>query len=60
MTTLRVAARAVEEALLAIRDTGTQQGLLRRMQTRQELYELIGYGEYEQFDREISRWRAGS
>ena len=59
VTALRVAARAVEEAFAAIRETGTQQGLLGRMQTRQELYDLIGYGEYERFDAEIAARRAG-
>jgi len=60
VTTLRIAARAVEEALVALRDAGTQQGLLDRMQSRQELYELIGYGEYERLDQELARWRSGA
>ncbi|MEW6045212.1 MAG: methylisocitrate lyase [Bacillota bacterium] len=55
VTTLRVAARAIEEALTALRDRGTQAGFLDRMQTRRELYELIGYEEYENFDRELSK-----
>ncbi|NLG68421.1 MAG: methylisocitrate lyase [Firmicutes bacterium] len=60
VTTLRIAARAVEEALGALRDTGTQQGLLDRMQSRQELYDLIGYEEYERLDQEVARWRSGA
>lgn len=60
VTTLRIAARAVEEALVALRDTGTQQGLLDRMQSRQELYDLIGYEEYERLDQEVARWRSGA
>ncbi len=60
VTTLRIAARAVEEALVALRDAGTQQGLLDRMQSRQELYELIGYREYERLDQELARWRSGT
>ncbi|HEY8426659.1 MAG TPA: methylisocitrate lyase [Limnochordales bacterium] len=60
VTTLRIAARAVEDALVALRDAGTQQGLLDRMQSRQELYELIGYREYERLDQELARWRSGT
>ncbi|WP_324716616.1 methylisocitrate lyase [Carboxydochorda subterranea] len=63
VSTLRVAARAVEEVLVAIRERGTQADLLDRMQTRRELYDLIGYEEYERFDRglaEEGRHRAGS
>lgn len=58
VTALRVAARAVEEALTALHREGTQTGLLPRMQTRQELYEIIGYGQYERFDQEVARWQA--
>ncbi len=60
VTTLRIAARAVEEALEALRDAGTQQGLLDRMQSRRELYDLIGYEEYERLDQEVARWRSGA
>lgn len=60
VTTLRIAARAVEEALGALRDAGTQQGLLDRMQSRRELYDLIGYEEYERLDQEVARWRSGA
>ncbi len=43
VTLQRVAMRAVCDALTELRQQGTQQGLLDRMQTRQELYELLGY-----------------
>ncbi|MEZ6233821.1 MAG: isocitrate lyase/phosphoenolpyruvate mutase family protein [Phycisphaerales bacterium] len=43
VTLLRVAMKAVEEAAAALRAEGTAAGLLGRMQTRQELYDLIGY-----------------
>lgn len=39
----RVAAKAVSELLLALQRDGTTAGLLDRMQTRQELYDLLGY-----------------
>ena len=48
---LRVAMRAVEAALAVLADEGTQQSLLDLMQTRQELYDLLGYAGYEERDR---------
>jgi methylisocitrate lyase len=43
VTLQRIAMKAVEQALTELRQTGTQRGLLDRMQTRQELYDLLGY-----------------
>ncbi|TVQ62389.1 MAG: methylisocitrate lyase [Phycisphaerales bacterium] len=43
VTTLRIAMHAVTEALKELHDTGTAEGLLDRMQTRQELYRLLEY-----------------
>ena len=43
VTMQRIAMKAVAEALQVIRDQGTQRDLLDRMQTRQELYDLLGY-----------------
>jgi methylisocitrate lyase len=40
---LRVAMKAVSEALASLKATGSVQEVLPRMQTRQELYKLIGY-----------------
>ncbi len=51
VTLLRVAMKAVEAALGLIVDDGTQRDLLDLMQTRQELYDLIDYTNYEQRDR---------
>jgi methylisocitrate lyase len=51
VTLLRVAMKAVEAALVTIADEGSQQSLLDLMQTRQELYDLLGYNDYEQRDR---------
>ena len=50
VTLLRVAMKAVEESLGAIARDGTQQSLLARMQSRQELYDLLGYTGYEARD----------
>jgi methylisocitrate lyase len=43
VTLQRVAMKAVEEALRALRETGTQRDFLDRMQTRDELYDLLDY-----------------
>ena len=43
MTALRLANRAVEYGLRALRDRGTQADLLGRMQTRRQLYDLLDY-----------------
>ncbi|HTU24038.1 MAG TPA: methylisocitrate lyase [Pirellulales bacterium] len=51
VTMLRVAMKAVEAGLATIANDGTQSELLDLMQTRQELYDTIGYEDYEQRDR---------
>lgn len=43
VTLQRAAMKAVGDALTELRARGTQQGLLERMQTRQELYALLRY-----------------
>lgn len=53
VTTLRLAMHAVEGGLREIADTGTQSGLLERMQHRSRLYELLRYSDYNQFDSDI-------
>src|ERR1700722_15419820 len=50
VTTLRVAMKAVENALHEIAQDGTQKGLLDRMQTRSELYKLLDYEGFEERD----------
>src|SRR3954469_17772766 len=42
LTAFRAAMKAAEETLVALRDHGTQRDQLGRMQTRAELYELLG------------------
>ncbi|QLL06412.1 methylisocitrate lyase [Mycobacterium vicinigordonae] len=53
VTTLRLAMHAVEIGLREIADTGTQSGVLDRMQPRSRLYELLRYSDYNQFDSDI-------
>jgi len=52
VTLLRVAMKAAEAALGVIATEGTQEGLLDLMQTRQELYDLLDYDDYEHRDRD--------
>lgn len=53
VTTLRLAMGAVERGLREIAAAGTQAGLVDEMQTRARLYELLGYADYEAFDRDV-------
>ncbi len=57
VTSLRIAMGAVENALTHIRDTGSQNGLLNQMQHRRDLYELIHYEDYNQFDQSLFNFR---
>jgi len=50
VTLMRVAMRAVEAALAMIASEGTQLELLDLMQTREDLYDLIGYKDFEARD----------
>jgi methylisocitrate lyase len=52
VTTLRLAMFAIEAGLREIGSTGTQSGLLDRMQHRSRLYALLRYQEYNEFDVE--------
>lgn len=53
VTALRVAAKAVEDMLHELRAMGTPRGLLDRMQTRQQLYELLRYDAYTQQEKRL-------
>lgn len=48
LSAFRAMAKAAEAVYAAIRRDGTQQAVLDRMQTRAELYEVLGYHGYEQ------------
>ncbi len=51
VTLMRVAMKALEAAAAMLADEGTQSSLLDLMQTRQELYDLLGYEDFEKRDR---------
>ena len=53
VTALRVATKAIETMLAELKAVGTQQGLLSTMHTRQQLYDLLGYSEYEKRDKDL-------
>jgi methylisocitrate lyase len=48
-TALRVSMRCAEQALKDLKRTGSQRGWLERMQTRQELYDLLGYDPHRDY-----------
>jgi methylisocitrate lyase len=54
MTAFRVMMKSGETAYAELKQAGTQAALINRMQTRAELYDLIGYADFERFDREIA------
>ncbi len=51
LTAFRAAMRAAERALIELRDQGTQRNLLDVLQTRAELYDLLGYTDWDARDR---------
>jgi methylisocitrate lyase len=53
VTALRVAAKAHEDLYSLLRRKGSAEDMLPRMQTRKDLYETIGYAEYEALDSSI-------
>jgi methylisocitrate lyase len=55
VSSLRVAARAIEDLYARMRKEGSTAGALDRMQTRAELYELLGYHRFEALDRSIAQ-----
>jgi methylisocitrate lyase len=55
VTALRAAMKAAEDVLRVLREEGTQARVLDRLQTRAELYERIGYHDYEEWDADLAR-----
>lgn len=54
MTLLRIAAGAMEQGLEQLKKQGTSDQMLDRMQTREALYRLIRYEDYEALDSKIA------
>lgn len=59
VSTLRLAMYAAEAGLREIYATGTQSGLLDRMQPRSRLYDLLRYQRYNEFDSDIFDFTLG-
>lgn len=57
VTILRLAMKAIEDGLAAIKSEGTQESLVKKMQTRAELYELLEYEGYAKFDKTIFNFK---
>jgi methylisocitrate lyase len=57
VTLLRLAMRAVDRGLAELQQEGTQASLLDEMQTRAELYELLQYERYAQFDQDVYNFK---
>lgn len=57
VTLQRLAMKAVEEGLKEIKEQGTQEGLVGKMQTRQRLYEVLKYADYNTFDQSIYNFK---
>jgi methylisocitrate lyase len=53
VSALRAAMKAMEVMLADLKTNGTLQPWLGRMQTRQQLYDLLRYAEYEQQDKDL-------
>ena len=59
MTMFRVMAKEGIQALQELKNQGTQQSFLDRMQTRQRLYELVEYQQYDAFDTKMKERQVG-
>ncbi len=57
VTTLRAAMKAARDMLAEISGTGTQRDAIDRMQTRQELYDLLRYEDYNSFDQGLYNFK---
>jgi methylisocitrate lyase len=54
MSAFRVMMKAVEELLRQLKVEGSAESFLPRMQTRQQLYDLLGYADYETMDAQLA------
>ena len=54
-TSMRVAAHAMSELYAHIRDHGGAEALMNKMTSRADLYDVIGYYDYEALDESIAK-----
>lgn len=57
VTTLRIAMGAIDKGLDVIKAEGTQESLLPQMQHRKDLYDLVRYEDYNQFDQNLFNFK---
>jgi methylisocitrate lyase len=57
MTAFRVMLRALDETYAELVAEGSQAGIIERMRTRKELYDLLDYKDYDRLDQ---NWASGS
>ena len=57
VTTMRLAMAAVEEGLDTLKQAGTQANSVGKMMTRQRLYDVIHYEDYNQFDKNLYNFK---
>ncbi len=53
VSTLRASMKGAESVLKDIKNKGTQKDVLHKMQTRSELYDLLDYNEYDEFEQKL-------
>ena len=54
LSAFRTMMKAVEGLFLELKEKGTLKDALGQMQTREELYELLGYDEYTKLDAALA------
>ena len=57
VTLLRLAMHAAEKGLQILASEGTQESIVPNMQTRAELYELLQYMSYQEFDEKLTNFK---
>lgn len=57
MTNFRLAMKAIEDGLVTIKNEGTQESLLEKMQHRKRLYEIVRYEDYNNFDQNLFNFK---
>lgn len=57
VTSLRLAMKAIEDGFRVLASEGTQEPVIKNMQTRQRLYELLGYEKYASIDEALFNFK---
>ena len=55
LTAFRVMLKSIADTLNKLKAEGSQETFIEKMMTREELYEIIGYEDYEKIDKKISK-----